>query len=502
MNTFFGKITLFTWAFFTLGLGTGLTQGIVSGVITGDGVPYVIVSDLKRLEELRSCKENCNSSEKRVFFTFESTSRTAASDTILSWRRLQERSFYRALVASTDRTSNDSKILDSIFKTPIYNNYTFENHCQLGLPREAAKALKVDLKAPRPQAIAHVTAEMLDPELRRAENRPTALQLRSNNPQLDIPTDPRAESYEQSTLFPFPRIDKEDYCDLRQDPIAWDPSYRFCFSLSGSGCDIRFDLGPYPAPRFFDEAKARRKLAEAILHANTTYKAEYWADMAKATAPLLPTALLWEGIGPTAKGALLQPITATPEQDVDLTSRATDWTSLSTNVLQKDPLAFLYYLQAAPGRPRNELLALYLVGDKDKARGPGIWRNEEYKRFLKHPQLVDTFAPLTGYAEGGFVHSYVMFDKDETVIDPRPIVFQGFAVYFQCSLEAILAIIASAGTDPTAWAKCSPRVITSLEEPSLAKYIGNVSLSGERSHYGWVVVPEGYKIPYVEGRWK
>jgi hypothetical protein len=303
--------------------------------------------------------------------------------------------------------------------------------------------------------------------------------------QVDYPQpDPQ---FNLDDYVPLPKVPSSDYCDdlnLEFLPFMYVPG--FCISLFGKKIICTEDLGlsdPNASssgtdPIWFNHDEAVRRVLRAIRRAHSTYLAQYQQDALEALLPGKDHKLLfmtpWASQVP-GDGAFVTPVM---NLDVD----PSQFLALAQTAAQKlegvEALnAFPYYFQDLARSPTLNLNLL--PGRTDRVGSPpGLWRLEEFKRWLAP-------SSLPYYERLGYASFYQAWNELDATVLPEPPLAKALRpiMYFAVGVDLDInytGISASASLSPI----------------PVAPYL--LPFAGPRMRWNWISVPEGYDIPRVE----
>jgi len=281
--------------------------------------------------------------------------------------------------------------------------------------------------------------------------------------------------------IPAPRINRDDYCaditpELIPDEVpllgVYTPNGLTCFL---GACTI-IDPATYPFPVSVNWDKISRRLTEGCKQA-AGYWRDYEADVATTTAKYMTTGML---TAPDSIGSVFNTPLAT--LTIPVASLDTDLPSVvETAKKSRIPEALPYYL-SLPNR-------LTLTQQTATANAPGLLNLEELKRYwpITNPLEQERF---------GKADLFQAWTEINAVVDKRPLLYWTNNVTCQLGIFCV-------PTGPAVPVPVSETVIT--ETGQCAPFrpgpgIGLVGHIGQRMHFGWTSVPEGYAVPYANSK--
>ncbi len=418
-------------------------------------VPFLEVMHVPSFKTYQSHREACQKAEVKgdppnptdcpqyewsVPYSPESASQDAARDLRLAWQRFEDRYYWNTMVR-------------------LNNPAFYVAFCSFNVGR--------GLNPATPDVTVHLPDQLVEPSLRQA-----------------IPSSQPVTNLNLDNYRPFPQVDNQDFCDdLNLNlQIMFVPG--LCLAIGGLDviCTPNF-----PKPIWFNTNEAINRVATSILHAHTTYLAEYQADAIKALTPGVHTLfpLPWRSNAP-GDGAFIAPVMNTdlnPQQFTDLGSRAK---SALGGLVGANATA--YYLQSVLRLPSLSLLTGDTTGttvsdtpsDSDGDR-PGIWKLEEFKRLLKPSN--PAFMEHIGYAS-----FFEAWNELTVTVLPEPTYAKALRPIVYWAVGIRLNI------DPNTCGICPIPVPYPVP---VAPFL--LPFAGPQMKWGWTSVPEGYEIPRVKG---
>jgi hypothetical protein len=376
----------------------------------------------------------CPQYEYTVPFSLEEDSRKVAQALRRAWMRLEDRGYWRVM-------------------TQLNNPGMWFSHCLISWS-----------DGPNPSL----------PEVRFSISKDDVAAALGGNvtyPEPEVPL--RLDSY-----LPIPTVPASDYCDdftMEILPLMYIPG--FCIAVYGF---TLFCTGDYPQPIWFNDQEATSRVTEAITHMQTKYLADYQVEVIKELAPLKDGRVFmpmpWSNPIPGG-GAVIAPII---NMNLDPSVYVTHGQNAQNDLGGLEGAnALPYYLQRIARLPN---LDLHLVpGSNDVAYiPPGVWRLEEYKRWMKTSNQLY-------HEQIGYVSMMQAWQTFDTTILPEGNLIERAArtiQYFGVGLKLDFYINAmNTYVDP-------------FTKP-IAPF--NVPFVGPRMRWTWVSVPEGYQIPRVQG---
>ncbi|WP_299427482.1 hypothetical protein [uncultured Meiothermus sp.] len=442
--------------------------------------------------------------EWRIPFSTLPATQGVTRDLRLAWQRFEERYYQNTL-------------------TRLNNPAFYLSNCVVGLRLG-------DLDPPTPPASLMVERSSL----------PTGF-----DPGLGFPEAASRGTHRLDRYLPTPQVDKGQFCDdlsLELLPVMYIPA--FCVDADQIGfswCSQGFP----DQPLWMNYEAAEARVRAGIERAHGLYQLEYQREVLQALAPRLPTTLTgqpqvfapvpWQShllgagavIAPVMSSLLPEPARVTGELEQSL---STLHQALPALPQTERLVAYPYYYQLLIGLGRLPVLQSAVaplrgwLGNLDEASVkltlsrlksldetataagqplhlfhasvPGVWRLEELKRWM--PPQSPLVAERLGYAS-----FFMAWNRFETATVPdlgaawaspleRTAAFLGRLVAFW---HVPLRLKVSFQPTPP-YVSTTPQLELPRPLP-IAPYV--LPFVGERTHYGWLSVPEGYGIPLVRG---
>lgn len=442
--------------------------------------------------------------EWRIPFSTQGATQSVARDLRLAWQRLEERYYQNTI-------------------TRLNNPALYLTNCTVGLRLR-------DLDPPIPPLNLSVERSSVPS---------------SFDPGLGFPEAASKGTHRLDVYWPTPQVDKADFCDdlsLELLPVMYIPA--FCIDADQVG--FSWCSQGYPdQPLWMNYEAAEARVRAGIEHAHGQYLLDYQRGVLQALAPRLPTALTgnpevfapvpWQShllgagavIAPVMSSLLPNPVQVGQSLDQALQPLR----QALPNLPQTERLvAYPYYYQLLLGlshlpgfqnlvQPlqnrlgnleQNQVEALLArLKPTDQAANlagqplnlfhpsvPGLWRLEELKRWMP-PQ-----SPLVA-EQMGYATFFMVWNRFETATLPD--LGADWANPLEQSTAFLQRIVAYWHVPlrlKVSFQPAPPYVTTTpqLELPRplpIAPYL--LPFVGERTHYGWYSVPEGYGIPLVRG---
>lgn len=349
--------------------------------------------------------------------------------------------------------------------------------------------------------------------------------------------------------YPLPQVPKEDFCDglsLQLLPIMYIPG--FCIDIPQAGfswCTPGYYEGD---PLWFNMDEAQRRVNDGIAHAISKYYSDYQAEVQQiAMSPILPTSpdpARWYVYAPypwktnlLQGGAVVAPVVADirdPAQTArDILAQVQSiqnvvWQARGLAPAELQPSLVAYFAQNTmeladlPGLSavKNNLLSLLqgvdkaalsaartavaaadlleksqnrrgYLSEKTETGAPGVFPWEEVKRWFPP-------ASLPVQEQFGYTNWFLVYNQLEATVLPTPkdamgafgllqrtIVYWWIPVRISITLVPYFPFIQVAGSLDIPKPKAVPPYV--------------LPFAGERTHWAWESVPEGYPIPKVRG---
>lgn len=466
--------------------------------------PYLEILRSSALRQHQQQNPPSTPHEWRVPFSTQSATQSVARDLRLAWQRFEERYYQNTL-------------------TRLNNPAFYLSNCVVGLRLR-------DLDPPIPPLSLSVERSSVPS---------------SYDPGLGFPEAASTGTHRLDVYWPTPQVDKGQFCDdlsLQALPVMYIPA--FCIDADQVG--LSWCSQGYPdQPLWMNYEEAEARVRAGIEHAHSQYLLEYQREVLKALAPRLPTSLAGspEVFAPVpwqshllGAGAVIAPVMPSLLSNPAQVGGALGESLLALRqALPQLPqterlVAYPYYSQLLMGLSHlpglqnlveplrntlgnldqaqvNRLLAGLKPADQAATSAhqplhlfhpsvPGVWRLEELKRWML-PQT-----PLVA-EQMGYATFFMVWNRLETATVPdlganwtNPLeqtaaFLQRVVAYWHVPFRL------KVGFQPTPpYVNTTP--LLDLPRPlPIAPYV--LPFVGERTHYGWYSVPEGYGIPLVHG---